>query len=53
MLGGSTNTVSGALQTNASSTPSYGNERSTNSNVEVEIASDPASGGFFQTDYKK
>lgn len=54
MLGGSTIGAAGALQNiNNSSSTSYSNERSQGSGLEVEFASDPASGGFFHADYKK
>lgn len=49
MLGGSTIGAAGAL---SMSNANYGNERSSSS-LDVEFASDPASGGFFHADYKK
>lgn len=53
MLGGTAVSASGALQANSATTSSYGNERSVVTGIDVEFASDPASGGFFQADYKK
>lgn len=49
MLGGSTIGAAGALSMN---NQSYSNERGASS-LDVEFASDPASGGFFHADYKK
>lgn len=53
MLGGTAVSASGALQANSASNPSYSNERGITTGLDVEFASDPASGGFFQADYKK
>lgn len=54
MLGGSTIGAAGALQNiNNNSSTSYSNERTQGSGLDVEFASDPASGGFFHADYKK
>lgn len=54
MLGGSTIGVAGALQNiNSSSASSYSNERTPAAGLDVEFASDAASGGFFHADYKK
>lgn len=54
MLGGSTIGAAGALQNiNSSSASSYSNERTPAAGLDVEFASDAASGGFFHADYKK
>lgn len=54
MLGGSTIGAAGALQNiNSSSASSYSNERTPTAGLDVEFASDAASGGFFHADYKK
>lgn len=42
----------GGTSSSALNNNSYSNERS-NSSMDVEYASDPASGGFFNADYKK
>lgn len=53
MLGGTAVGASGALQPNSVTTSSYSNDRPAATGLDVEFASDPASGGFFQADYKK
>lgn len=66
MLGGSTMSAANALQSMNSasmstsstamavSTTSYNNDRSSiTTGLDVEFASDAASGGFFNSDYKK
>lgn len=53
MLGGSTIGAAGALQNINSSSASYSNERTPAAGLDVEFASDAASGGFFHADYKK
>lgn len=61
MLGGSTMSAANALQgmnsasmSSSALSSSYNNDRSSiQTGLDVEFASDAASGGFFNTDYKK
>lgn len=41
------------LSNNSGSGGSYSNDRSSTATGEAEVAADPASGGFFLSDYKK